>query len=105
MSETSLADKVILVTGAARRIGAAIVTRLHTEGARIAVHYRGSADEASALVDSLNEARRDSAAAFQADLLDVSSLPQLVADVVACTRPGSVITALVPPSSVPPVTS
>jgi pteridine reductase len=86
MSEASLADKVVLVTGAARRIGAAIVTRLHAEGARIAVHYRGSADEARALVDRLNEARRDSAAAFQADLLDVSSLPQLVADVFAWGR-------------------
>lgn len=83
MSDTSLADKVILVTGAARRIGAAIVTRLHAEGARIAVHYRGSAGEAAALADRLNEARPDSTALFQADLLDVASLPQLVADVVA----------------------
>ena len=83
MSETSLADKVILVTGAARRIGAAIVTRLHREGARIAIHYRGSADEAAALENELNTARKDSAAIFQADLLDVSSLPRLVADVAA----------------------
>ena len=83
MSESSLADKVVLVTGAARRIGAAIVTRLHTEGARIAVHYRGSADEATALVDRLNRARKDSAAMFRADLMEVESLPQLVADVVA----------------------
>lgn len=83
MSESGFANKVVLVTGAARRIGAAIVTRLHTEGARIAVHYRGSADEAAALVNRLNDARQDSAAIFQADLLEVESLPQLVADVVA----------------------
>ena len=83
MSESSLADKVVLVTGAARRIGAAIVTRLHTEGARIAVHYRGSADEATALVDRLNRARKDSAAMFRADLMEVESLPQMVADVDA----------------------
>ena len=47
MSESSLADEVVLVTGGARRIGAAIVTRLHDNGARVAIHYRGSADEAS----------------------------------------------------------
>lgn len=83
MSENSLADKIVLVTGAARRIGAAIVTRLHAEGARIAIHYRGSAAEAEALAASLNASRADSAATFQADLLDVGGLPGLVANVVA----------------------
>ena len=83
MVENGLADKVVLVTGAARRVGAAIVTRLHAEGARIAVHYRSSANEASALVGRLNDARPDSAAAFRADLLEVETLSQLVGDVVA----------------------
>ena len=83
MVESSLADKVVLVTGAARRIGAAIVTRLHAEGARIAIHYRGSAAEADALAATLNGERPDSAATFQADLLDTDALPALVSDVVA----------------------
>ena len=65
MSENRFADKVVLVTGAARRIGAAIVTRLHAEGARIAIHYRGSAAEAEALAAGLNASRADSAATFQ----------------------------------------
>ena len=83
MIQNSLADKVVLVTGAARRIGAAIVTRLHASGACVAIHFRGSADEATALADRLNAARADSARTFQADLLDTAALPRLVDDVVA----------------------
>jgi pteridine reductase len=83
MTEKSLEGNVVLVTGAARRIGAAIVTRLHANGALVAVHYRGSAGEAERLVASLNERRADSAATFQADLLDNDEIRGLVADVVA----------------------
>jgi pteridine reductase len=82
MPEQTLNDKVILVTGAARRIGAAIVTRLHENGARVAIHYRGSAGEAESLADNLNSARADSAAVFQADLLDINSIKPLVDTVV-----------------------
>ncbi len=77
----SLKGQVALVTGAARRIGAAIAGRLHADGANVAVHYRGSADEATALVEQLNALRPDSATSFQADLLDIEALPRLVADV------------------------
>jgi len=82
MSEDKLNGKVVLVTGAARRIGAAIVTRLHENGARVAIHYRGSATEADALAGQLNASRSKSAAAFQADLLDIGCLAPLVDDVV-----------------------
>jgi pteridine reductase len=82
MIENSLNDKVILVTGAARRIGAAIVTRLQENGARVAIHYRGSADEAKQLAATLNAARPDSAETFQADLLDAKELDSLVRSVV-----------------------
>jgi pteridine reductase len=83
MKENNLDGKVILVTGAARRVGAAIVTRLHENGARVAIHYRGSADEAEALAKRLNTVRPQSAATFQADLLDTERLAPLVEDVVA----------------------
>ena len=75
----NLDDKVALVTGAARRIGASIVTRLHAAGARIVVHYRGSAAAAESLVASLNEQRAESALALQCDLLDTDTLQELVA--------------------------
>ncbi len=81
MARDSLDGKVVLVTGAARRIGAAIVTRLHENGARLAVHYRGSAAEAEALAAALNEVRPDSAATFRFDLLQTDRLPELVAAV------------------------
>lgn len=69
--------RVILVTGAARRIGAEIARVLHADGARVIVHFRHSATEAEALVAALNAIRRDSARALCADLLDVARLPDL----------------------------
>jgi len=82
MPEQTLNDKVVLVTGAARRIGAAIVTRLQENGARVAIHYRGSSGDAEKLAGQLNNERSNSAAIFQADLLDVESINSLVDAVV-----------------------
>lgn len=82
-SSASLQGKVALITGAARRIGAAIAARLHQDGAKVAIHYRASADAAAALADDLNSKRRDSAAIFQADLIATTRLPDLVTAVIA----------------------
>ena len=79
---SSLQDKTVLVTGAARRVGAEIARVLHAEGASLALHYRSSADAAKALVAELNAARPGSALAFQADLLDIEHLQRLVEEVV-----------------------
>ena len=77
-STASLEGRVALVTGAARRVGAEIVTHLHAAGAHVGIHYRHSAEDAEKLVARLNAARPESAAAFQADLLDIDSMPALV---------------------------
>jgi pteridine reductase len=82
-SPNNLNGKVALITGAARRIGAAIATTLHRNGANIAVHYRKSSADAEALAERLNTGRPDSAALFQADLNDTEALPRLVEKVVA----------------------
>lgn len=74
--------KVVLVTGGAKRVGAAICRRLHAAGASIAVHYRSSAQEALALQVELQKARPDSVLCIQADLLDQDALPRLVQDTV-----------------------
>ncbi len=79
----SLSGKVALVTGAARRIGAAISRCLHEDGANVVVHYRGSADEAMALCDELNELRTNSAMSIQADLAATARLPELIASVTS----------------------
>jgi len=83
-AETSLAlnGQWALITGAAKRIGACIAETLHAEGMNIAIHYRGSAADADALADRLNSQRASSAITVQADLLDMASLQQLVANVV-----------------------
>ena len=75
--------KVVLVTGGAKRVGAAICRHLHAAGANIALHYRASQKEAQGLQAELNLVRENSVALFQADLLDLPTLPKLVARVIA----------------------
>jgi pteridine reductase len=77
----SLQGKTVLVTGAAKRVGAEIVRLLHGAGADVALHYRQASAEAQALVAEFNAARAGSALAFQADLLDVDHLAKLVEEV------------------------
>lgn len=79
---SSLQGKVVLITGAAKRVGAEIARSLHGAGANLALHYRSSAAEANALAGELNARRAASALAVQADLLDVERLPQLIETVV-----------------------
>jgi pteridine reductase len=74
--------KVALVTGAARRIGAAIARRLHADGHDLALHYRHSQAEMDALLAELNGVRPGSAVSLQADLVEFDRLPELVAKAV-----------------------
>jgi pteridine reductase len=80
---TALHDPVVLITGGARRVGAAIVRKLHGAGARLAVHHRDSHAEAEALAAELNALRPASVILLQADLLQTASLPALVAQTLA----------------------
>ena len=68
---------VALITGAARRIGAAIARELHGVGLNVLVHYRSSGAEARTLVAELNRARPDSADALRANLLGLSAVDKL----------------------------
>ena len=74
---------VALVTGAARRIGAAVARALHRRGLSVAVHYRRSRDEAEALARALDRERPGAAATFGSDLLDPGAPERLVSDVVS----------------------
>jgi pteridine reductase len=67
--QASLDGKVVLVTGAARRLGAAIARRLHAAGASVVIHYRGAEVEAGKLEAELNAARAGSALKLKAELL------------------------------------
>jgi pteridine reductase len=75
----TLAGKSVLITGAARRVGAEIARVLHAAGANVLLHYRSSAEDANALAARLNELRPGSARVAECDLLDVAQLPGLVA--------------------------
>jgi len=76
----SLDGKVALVTGGARRVGAAIVRRLHGAGASVALHYRGSEAAARALEEELNARRPASCARLPADLLEEGAAEALVGE-------------------------
>lgn len=77
-------DKAVLVTGAARRIGADIARGLHGAGYRVIVHCHRSMDEAEALVAGLNDLRPDSARLVRADLADTARLGELVDRAAGC---------------------
>lgn len=73
----TLKNKVVLITGAARRIGAQTVRTLHENGANIILHYGGSKTEAKDLALELNNIRDNSVHTLQADLLDSLALENL----------------------------
>ncbi|WP_137009188.1 pteridine reductase [Aquitalea aquatilis] len=82
-AEQVLEQRVVLITGAARRVGAGIARLLHARGLRLLLHYRGSQREAEALAAELNGRRPASVRLLQADLLDMQGLQQLAAQAVA----------------------
>jgi pteridine reductase len=70
-------EGVALVSGGARRVGAAIARALHRAGMKVAIHYRASGADARALAAELNKARPDSALSLRANLLAVEQLNRL----------------------------
>jgi pteridine reductase len=81
--EQSLKDKVVLITGGARRVGAAIARKLHAAGATVVVHYHHSVVEAHALAAELNAIRAGSVTALGGNLLDLDLLKALVEATIA----------------------
>jgi len=72
-----LAGRCVLITGGAKRLGAAIGRRLHAAGANVVVHYHQSRPAADALVAEFEALRAGSALAVRADLHQVAHLPDL----------------------------
>lgn len=73
MNDSPLDGQVVLVTGAAKRVGAALARGFHREGARVAIHYHRSQSQARQLCSELNAVRADSAIALEANLLDAAA--------------------------------
>jgi pteridine reductase len=82
MTSSALSGQVVLVTGAAKRIGAALVRGFHDEGAKVAIHYHRSAENAETVRDQLNLIRPNSAIAIGADLVCVEILPRIIDEVI-----------------------
>ncbi len=78
----TLEDRWALITGAGKRIGAAIATHLHDAGANVAIHYFSSAESADALAARLNATRPDSALTVHGDLRKIPELERMIREVV-----------------------
>lgn len=81
--DTPLQNKVVLITGGAKRVGAAISRILHANGANLMIHYRTSVTEARILQAELNLRRPNSVAIIQGDLLNLAILPNLVSETIS----------------------
>ena len=73
-----LAGQTVLITGGARRLGAASARALHAVGANVVIHHLTSTQDAATLIGAFNSIRAHSAIAVQADLLDIARLPELI---------------------------
>ena len=78
MTEPASTRPVVLITGAARRVGATIAQTLHAAGYDLALHCRNSRAELDALIENLESVRASSTLALQAELADTDALPELV---------------------------
>ena len=70
--------KVVLITGAARRVGAAIARQLAAEGCQLALHYKRSAAEAEALVQGLRMQYGTEAFLIAGDLSETETPARLI---------------------------
>lgn len=75
---TSLQNKVALITGGSRRIGATTARLLHSMGMRLVIHYRNSADDAELLRAELCEEREGSVMLVRGDLTEIAKVKNLV---------------------------
>jgi NAD(P)-dependent dehydrogenase (short-subunit alcohol dehydrogenase family) len=80
--EMQLKDRVALVTGGTRDVGRQIALTLAEEGATVAVHYRGSAEEAEAVVGEIRK-KGGKAKAYAADVADRAAVQSMVRSIVA----------------------
>jgi pteridine reductase len=78
-----MSPPIVLVTGAARRVGAEIARTLHAAGASIVLHHRTSTAAAEVIATELNTLRPKSVWVVRRDLFDVAGLVSMVGEAVA----------------------
>lgn len=75
-------DKVVLVTGAAKRIGAVIAKTLHQQGAKIVIHYHHSQRDAERICNELNEEGKDTAKLVFGDVTNVQDCQRIIQEAI-----------------------
>ncbi|MCH8537371.1 MAG: pteridine reductase [Alkalimonas sp.] len=75
---------VVLITGSAKRLGCAMLKRLHQQGYRVIIHCNHSIDDAERLAGEFNQQRPHSAAVISGDLTDNATLQRLATDTLHC---------------------
>lgn len=80
---TKLQNKVVLITGGAKRVGESICRELHAHGANLMIHYNTSKHQAKSLQAELNLQRTDSVAIIQGDLLNTAITTSLVKETIS----------------------
>ncbi|MCK5918708.1 MAG: pteridine reductase [Cocleimonas sp.] len=78
----NLNNKVALVTGSARRIGAVTIRTLHAKGANVVVHYHKSSCDAEKLCAALNQLREGSCMTVRGDLKDIKMMPAIIDSII-----------------------
>lgn len=94
-----LTDKVAIITGGSKGIGAAIATALHTLGAKVVINYGRDADAAALLVDKLGGPARS--LAVQADVASITGVEKLIQETINWS--GGKIDILIPNAGVLPM--
>ncbi len=80
--EVQLADKIVLITGSSKRIGAATVRLLHANNMNIALHYHHSQAAAKDLQTELNEQRPESVMLLSGNICDLTQLDKMIQQVI-----------------------
>ena len=78
MAHNNNQTPVVLITGAARRIGAATAELFHAAGYQVIIHFNRSASDADKLCEKLNRQRDNSCLLVQSDLNDMSGLQKII---------------------------
>jgi len=77
-------SKVVLITGASKRIGASVCKKFHENGFKVIIHYNQSSKEALRLAEDLNSIRLESAATVNKDLSSENQVISLAQEAMEC---------------------
>ena len=84
MNASEQESRVVLITGASKRIGASVCKKFHENGFKVIIHYNQSSKEALRLAKDLNSIRHESAATVKKDLSSDNQVISLAQEAMEC---------------------